>query len=357
MEAGPEVYHEHILHVRLGGSRWITSDADGNLDLDDLSELDVIPLVRDAAYPVAGRPFRVPPVYTDPEWRSLCARARQLAEVHGWVPPVAAAPGTAVSIDAWYYADTANASFGGEVSAAVLGEAARGHIEGRVGMFKADLGDGAGEVWRAAERVLKVDYPDWLAAKRSGAGCDKRLLRCDKRTDGRPVLMRDAVKLMDNAAVPAALFDGPPALAEVLRSVETSGLEFQGWGQQYLHSSGLSAKSGLAIEFMQAVYTLFYLVCHDLLDGRHLVAAEHVARRILQIQKAVRRNPKSPDFEGLEVYGRHMTDSSGSVFAPTFDKHVAETQRAAAITLKQDRLNREEQAHEETRRKKKGDPP
>ena len=358
MENSAEAFHQHILHHRLPSGSWITSDADGELALDDLTELDVIPLGRDAPYPVAGRPFRIPPEYSDAAWRTLTARALQLAQIHGFVAPTATIPGTAVTVDGWYYSDTALASFGTEVTATVVGTNERARIEGRIGLFKADLGDTDGDIWRSAERVLKADYPDWLAAKRSGAGRDKRLLRCDKRSDGKPILLRDASKLMDATAVlDARIFDGPPALAEVLRSVETSGVEDQGWGQQYVANSGMSPKSGLAVEFMQLVYNLFYLICHDLLDGRHCSAAEHVARRILQIQKAVKRNPKSPDFEGLEVYCRHMTDSSGSVFAPTFDKHVAEIQKAAAVTLKQDRLNREEEGHEKTRRQKKKDDP
>ena len=121
-----------------------------------------------------------------------------------------------------------------------------------------------------------------------------------------------------------------------------------------MNNSGINAKSGLAKEFMQHVFSLHFLYCHDLIDGRRVSVAEHICRRLLCVQKAVKRNCKNPDFDGMEPYERHMSDITGAVHATTFDRHVAQEQKDAAVTLKQDRLNREEQAHEVERRKKKG---
>jgi len=357
MEDADEQWHVHLLHYRLGAGRWVTSDADGFLDVDDLSELDVVPLSRNAAYPVDGRPFRVTAALTAAALDSLRARARQMAEIHGWVAPVGTAAGVAgAGIDGWFHSDTGTDVFGKEVNAAVLTNPAHLKAEGNVALVYLDLSDSLGPRWTTAERVLRSDLADWLAAKRSGAGRDPRLLLRDKKPDGRAVLLRDVARNMDTTASPSTqIFAGPSALAEIIRSVESSGLEFIGWGAQYVSTSGIGAQSGLAREFSQHVYTLHYMHCIDGLDGGHLASAEHVARRMLQIQKAVKRNPKSPDFDSLEAYTRHMVDSTGSAFTPVFDKHVAEIQRASAVTLKQDRLNREEAEHEKERQKgKKG---
>ena len=71
------------------------------------------------------------------------------------------------------------------------------------------------------------------------------------------------------------------------------------------------------------------------------------------IQRAVRRNPRAPDYEGLGAYGEHIVD--GSTGAPTadFDRHVTEQQRTEALVLKQMRLVQEE-AEAGSKRKKDG---
>ena len=65
-------------------------------------------------------------------------------------------------------------------------------------------------------------------------------------------------------------------------------------------------------------------------------------------QKAVKRNCKAPDFEGLEIYLSHRFDASGGVVSSNFDKHISELQRNEATIMKQMKL-----WHEETEAKTK----
>ena len=351
LQMDDDEWHLHILHVRVDGSKWVTSGADGEVALDDMSEHFVVPLSRNAAFPAEGRPFCIPDAYDANALRALRSRAIALAEIHGWKPPTA---GAAQGGDRWYYADTAISKFGEEIPAHIVGDGANVRIEGSAGLFLVDLEDGNPARYVFGERVLQADVDDWLAAKLSGAGRDERLLPSDPGRGTHVSLLRSVIKDSDSSAVPdKEFFEGPSALGEVVKSVDRSGLEFVGWGLAYLKSSGLGEKAGLAVEFMVHVYTLFYLWCVDLLDGRRLACAEHVARRLLMIQKAVRRCPRQPDFDGLSIYGKHMVDSTGAVVATTFDKFVAESQRNDAQTMKQDRLNREEHEHDQERRKKK----
>ena len=60
------------------------------------------------------------------------------------------------------------------------------------------------------------------------------------------------------------------------------------------------------------------------------------------MQRAVRKNPKAPDFAGLEAYTRHMQATGGVAFAPVFDKPPPELQRAESFTMNNERLIREE---------------
>ena len=115
--------------------------------------------------------------------------------------------------------------------------------------------------------------------------------------------------------------------------------------------------SGATIEFKVHVYSLHALAVVDRLNSPQLTAAEHVARRCLQIMKAMRKNARSPDYEGLEPYLRHMRGPASTHRTPQFAKYVTEEQNTDAFILKQSRLAREE-ADAEAKRKKteKSDP-
>eukprot|EP00974_Lingulodinium_polyedra_P029415 2834140-Lingulodinium_polyedra.AAC.1 len=73
-----------------------------------------------------------------------------------------------------------------------------------------------------------------------------------------------------------------------------------------------------------------------------LSSAELVSRLILQIQQAVKRNPKNPDFRGTAVMIMSKLDSSGGLLVGDFAKFVAEEQKSEAFTMKQQRLHAEE---------------
>jgi hypothetical protein len=84
-----------------------------------------------------------------------------------------------------------------------------------------------------------------------------------------------------------------------------------------------------------------------------LAGAEHLARRVIQIHRAVRRNARAPDFVGLGSYLLHMGEGEAAWPAPDFDRHVAGLMRDEAHVLKQHRVAREEQKSLD---KKKGGP-
>ena len=56
------------------------------------------------------------------------------------------------------------------------------------------------------------------------------------------------------------------------------------------------------------------------------------------IERAVRRSPESPDFEGLDVLLSNQFDSTGGVLTRHFDKYISEIQKNDATVLKQQRL-------------------
>eukprot|EP00969_Alexandrium_andersonii_P361136 15456917-Alexandrium_andersonii.AAC.1 len=77
-----------------------------------------------------------------------------------------------------------------------------------------------------------------------------------------------------------------------------------------------------------------------------------MARRALQIQRAVRRCPRHPSFEGLDLMLSFQLDESGGIVTSKFDAFVAEEQKSRAQILKQERMWTEERDAED--RKYKG---
>ena len=69
------------------------------------------------------------------------------------------------------------------------------------------------------------------------------------------------------------------------------------------------------------------------------------------IMRAVKRNARAPDFEGLDSFLSTATDSTGGVVSLEFDKRIADLQNDAMI-MKQNRMLKEE--HEAAAKKKGG---
>ena len=60
------------------------------------------------------------------------------------------------------------------------------------------------------------------------------------------------------------------------------------------------------------------------------------------IQRAVKRNPRVPDFDGLECFMSNTLDVQGGLVTLEFEKHMAEIQKAEAQVMKQQRMARDE---------------
>ena len=67
------------------------------------------------------------------------------------------------------------------------------------------------------------------------------------------------------------------------------------------------------------------------------------------IERAVKRNPRNPDFEGLQVFMSNLFDSTGGIVTTEFDKYMAEVKKSEAIVMKQERMWSEEQASRDKR--------
>ena len=80
----------------------------------------------------------------------------------------------------------------------------------------------------------------------------------------------------------------------------------------------------------------------DSLDVGNLSCFEKMVRRMVQLEMAVDKNPKHPDFTGLGVLVDATTTSSGAARVPKFTSWVTARQKEQAEIYKQRRLYTEE---------------
>ena len=87
-------------------------------------------------------------------------------------------------------------------------------------------------------------------------------------------------------------------------------------------------------------------ISYDQVDVSNLAGVEQIVRRIIQDERAVRMNPKHPDFSGLEFVLNQTTAVSGAALTTVFIRW----QRDEAAVLNNARQHHEELANEATRR-------
>ncbi|CAE8711223.1 unnamed protein product, partial [Polarella glacialis] len=335
-------WHHRVLVWQVDGATWVVATPDFEVESVNLAAARIVVLCRNMAFPPhLGQVYGFDnPIEAD-DLANLRAEGRRLAEVLG-ARVAAVVGGVAAAEFHWRFADSAKENLGEIVPVDIATDPNKMTIQGSSALVDA-AGDGS---WDFAQRIADADLPAWLDDKRSGAGRDERLGPTVRAPDGSRcgLLSRVMPLLKASASKPVGwVFDGPAACQEMLRGVVATGHELLAYAPHWIRTSGVAPTSGLAIEFTTLTTILHFGVCRDQLNPFNLNAFEMVARRLLMIQKAVKRNAKAPDFEGLDVYMSHSFDSSGGIVAQQFDKHLSELQRNEAQILKQQRLWSEEQ--------------
>jgi hypothetical protein len=115
----------------------------------------------------------------------------------------------------------------------------------------------------------------------------------------------DTLALLSREPIPdfSVHFAGPPATLEYLTSVDLAG-GFVAFESKWARDSGVPEGSAAAHQHRTGSETLRLSIKVDQLAATHLVSVENLARRQIQVEVAVKRDPEKPDFSGLsEVMG------------------------------------------------------
>lgn len=334
-------WHGRLLLERINDTgRWIVATPDLSVEMADLSTHRVITLRRNQRFPdaVDGQCYYFDPL-TPAELDDLHSQARALAAVYG----VAAGTVAATSDALWVVSDPGHPRFDEVVADEAMQIFGRYHVQDHLGIV--NIGRDGSDEWVSVERVLPEDRELWRTNKRCGPGRDPRLASVQRDSRGhRFGDLRSVINAMRDVAAADWPFRGPKAIVEILGAILASGQSIPGYYDVYLRTSGLEPASALAHELRCLLMLLHHAVAFDQIDAYNCACMEYLARRISQIQRAVRRSPKAPNFSGLELMLSTSMDSAGGVVTSEYSRFIAEEQKAEAFTLKQQRLYGDEAA-------------
>ena len=332
-------WHHRILIVPLGGGRWTWITPDLDVQSADLTQHRVIALSRGQAFPARRRAecYGFDPI--DPaELEPLVREARELAIVMG-ADPADVNQSQPAAVKVWRIADLSHQAFGEEVPAGVEGVEDLWEARGRTALVKID------DAWTfAVESADGESKDDFMRKFRVGAGRDPRLAGDRESDDGRRyVSFNDLFGLLGEHKWKAWPIQGPRAVKEFMAVLRAAGYEsFQAYHADWIKRSGVGSQAGVAREHGFLCELLRLGGQWDQVDVSSLSSFELIVRRIHQIELAVKKNPKMPDFDGLEELVETAIDSSGGAAIESVDTWLAEKQKVKAFALKQRRLLKEE---------------
>ena len=347
----PYPYFHIILLDRVDSSTWIIADPEGTVEVQNMLDEQIIPLGRGVKFPEGGRPFLAFVHLSELMLAGLRAQSRSLLGIIKPQPSAGLAGSSGTSAESqWLFSDTARLCFNQPVPNDLLADTSKVVMLSWVGVaLYLDPADDEMEEEQPVSIELVSDRgrADWIRSKREGAGRDPRLLPLVPTSQKKKVLLfSNSYDDLDHAAKhDDKRFQGPAATPIVLRTVAEAGVEFPQYASDFLRLNGTAPASPIGKYFFYNLYALHLMVCVDRLDPMRSAVAEHLSRKILQMQKAIKRNPKAPDFTGLEEYDRHATGARGEMHAPEWDKHVSEIQRNQALIDRNQRIAAEEREH------------
>lgn len=329
-------WHHRVLLCRVNAGRWLALTPDHEITVHDLNTLPNIVLDRGGEFPpgIRNSTYAFDPIDT-----SALTVFKRRAKLQ------AAILGEAEDLEAqraliWVFSDPSDSLFGTVLDSDAMEDPSRGTAINDVGVA---LHEG---LVRHVVRIARDDLDDWRKERRSGAQ-DQRTLGVHYDANGvRHLRFRDAVNMMKADAHDEWTFDGPIACPEFLTAIMQGAGNPVSYHAEWVRLSGVAEGSAVCHDHRHLMECLRLGACVDQLDIMNLALGENIVRRIIQIETAVERNPRHPDFTGLGVVEGGVTTDKGAARVPKFREHIAARQKEHAQILRHERLYKEEQEKE-----------
>ena len=336
VEAEEFRYVHHVLLCRVEGAVWISGNPNHVLGRISLDDVDYRVCVRNGRFPAEVEEngfehglFAWDPV-PDATLRRLYNEAKLQASLLG-----GAALEDASDL-VWRYCDYHEGSLAEPVPQNIVEDAAAFVSLGGHGVALVD-----GCAFRV-EQVSSSELESWTKLRREAA-LDQRLFYPEADGPKDVPLDQYVARARESKAEQSSWsFPGPLAAEEWLVAISTGSGNFNSYHAEWVRLSGVYEGSASCHEHRHGCELLRLAKS---VDGWHLLNSaviEHVVRRMVQIERAVARNPRQPDFSGLSLITEVGIDRTGAAHASKFDEYVTERQQKHAFVLKQTRLYTEE---------------
>ena len=341
-------WHHRVLLLQISGAKWIVGTPDLEVQVCDLAGHRVVTLQRNGRWPaqVSGQIYAFDPI-TDAQRDRMMSSALRLGKILG-ADTSAVSSGGLVKL--WRVADPGHERFDEVIAPELVIPGDRAVIRGDHALWSPSEDE-----WIGLQRIADKDHAAWLEGKRSGPGRDRRIIPVQRDSlEKRRVLLRDALVHYREAPFADWPFRGTRATRELLDSVAAGGYELGSFHAAWVQRCGASQSAAVVHEHRIGFDYLQLFMSYDQCDLTNLAGIEALSRRLLIIEKAIRRNPKAPDFSGSEMFTASTFDESGGVVVSGFDKYMAQEQQAQAVILKQNCLWAEERDTEKKKQHGRG---
>ncbi|CAK0822646.1 unnamed protein product, partial [Prorocentrum cordatum] len=317
-------WHHRILLHAMGDGRWMCLTPDMEITQHNLNELRHYVLDRNAQFPrwVLAGLYAFDPI-DHGELLELKRQARQRAALLG------AGDAEDEADLAWVLAEPRDARFGEVVPADVVEDPNRcAHLR-RKGIVMLDGQE------RMIELITRDERDDWMKERKES--CVDIRLNGDQRSKigRRDVDFRDAVEQMEEVELADYTDLGPRAMGEFVTSVAVGSGNLTSYQAEWERMSGVFSGGAQCHEHRSLLEIARRAICMDQLNVKNLHCMEALVRRVIQIEMAVQRNPRHPDFSGLEDAVGGPTGASGSAAVPRYTEFVVARQKDRANILKQ----------------------
>ncbi|CAE8674891.1 unnamed protein product [Polarella glacialis] len=291
-------WHHRILLKRIAGPTWLALTPDHDICRHNLETSRHLVLARAAQFPAAQRAF----VYAfDPIDRATLEGFKRIASTQ----------------------------------AALLGDGGDVEVKAK-GIVKM----GNEEVF--VEKVQADNLAAWAAKTVKDAG-DIRLLGDHRDAAGKRKLdLSSAVAMMLESKIDDFPLQGVRACREYLSAISEGPGNIISYHSEWVRLSGVNEASAVCHTHRTLAENLRLLVSFDQVDLSNMAGGEQLVRWIIQIETAVERNPKLPDFSGLDIVTGATTSAEGKALAPKFGEWITERMKSRATIWKSQRQYNEE---------------
>jgi len=196
------------------------------------------------------------------------------------------------------------------------------------------------------EKIAVDKLEDWKK-ERLEKLADERLLGDHLDAAGKRTLsLAEAVSLMEESKATDFPLAGEKSAKELHAAVAAGPGNFTSYHAEWTRLSGVGEGSAVSHTHRNLCELLRLMHSFDQINTAGLASGELLTRWLIQTEIAAERNPRHPDYSGLDIIISAPVAATGRAVTAKFNTFVTEKLKERSSIWKQERLYREEMRHQ-----------